>query len=391
MRDQSASAAPTPYPGQQRILLSPPATNESDIDAVVRAMRSGWVAPAGAELTAFETELARYTDAESALALVSGSAALHLALIVAGVQPGDEVVVQTATFAASAFAVCHAGAVPVFCDVDRFTGTLDPDLLADFLARRAGENRLPAAVMPVDLYGFCADYERIQAVCEPYRIPIVQDAAEALGTISRGRSGGTHGTVAALSFNGNKIITTGGGGALLGPLDLVTRARKLANQAREPVPHYEHEEVGFNHRMSNILAALGRSQLTTLEERVAARGRIAAMYGAELRDVEWMPAGVTERPNNWLTACFLPEGVDAARVVSIMDDHDIEVRRYWKPMHMQPVFIENEAVGGSVAESYFRRGLCLPSSHVLTAADMERIVSTLRMAITQAAHLKTSS
>lgn len=368
---------------QARIFLSPPASGPDDIAAVVRAMESGWLAPAGAELAAFETELARYTDAESVLALSSGTAALHLGLIVSGVKPGDEVVVQTATFAASAFAVCHAGATPVFCDVDNATGTLDPDLLAAFLAARADQGRLPTAVMPVDLYGVCADYERIAAVCAPYGIPIVQDAAEALGSVSQGRSGGTHGNVAALSFNGNKIITTSGGGALLGPVDLLARAGKLSTQAREPVPHYEHAEIGFNYRMSNLLAALGRAQLATLDDRIAGRTSIAETYAAGLPELDWMPTGVTERPNNWLAAGLLPDGVDPAAVVSIMETHNIEARRSWMPMHAQPVFAGHECVGGDVADAFYNRGICLPSAQTLTDTDLERIIFALRSAIEQ--------
>lgn len=376
---------------QARIFLSPPASGPADIAAVVRAMESGWLAPAGAELAAFETDLARYTDAESVLALSSGTAALHLGLIVSGVKAGDEVVVQTATFAASAFAVCHAGATPVFCDVDNATGTLDPDLLAAFLEKRANEGRLPAAVMPVDLYGICADYERIAAVCAPYGIPIVQDAAEALGSVSQGKNGGTHGTVAALSFNGNKIITTSGGGALLGPVDLIAHARKLSTQAREPVPHYEHAEIGFNFRMSNLLAALGRAQLATLDDRIARRTWIAETYAAGLPELDWMPTGVTERPNNWLTSGLLPVGVDPAAVVSIMETHNIEARRSWMPMHAQPVFAQSESVGGEVADAFYDRGICLPSAQTLTEADLARIISALRSAINQAASVETSS
>lgn len=386
-----ALRAPTTDIAQDRIFLSPPASGAADIEAVVRAMESGWLAPAGAELAGFETELARYTDAESVLALSSGTAALHLGLIITGVKPGDEVVVQTATFAASAFSVCHAGATPVFCDVDEATGTLDPDLLAEFLEQRAAQGRLPAAVMPVDLYGICADYERLAQVCAPYEIPIVQDAAEALGSVSQGRNGGTHGTVAALSFNGNKIITTSGGGALLGPVDLVARARKLSTQAREPVPHYEHAEIGFNYRMSNILAALGRAQLATLDDRIARRGWIAKTYAEGLPELEWMPTGVTERPNNWLTAGLLPDGIDPAQVCAIMESSNIEVRRSWMPMHAQPVFADHESVGGSVADAFYRRGICLPSAQTLTEADLDRIMTALRSAIKQTAASGTSA
>lgn len=368
-------------PEVPRILLSPPEAGVDDVHAVVRALASGWIAPAGGELGAFEDELAATTGAEAVLATSSGTASLHLALLVSGVQPGDDVVVQTATFAASAFAVRHAGANPVFCDVDEATGMLDPALLHDFLQERAASGRLPAAVMPVDLYGVCANYAAIAAVCEPYGIPIVQDAAESLGARSNGRAAGTHGDLAAISFNGNKIITTSGGGALLGPTERVRHAAKLASQAREPVAHYEHAEIGFNYRMSNILAALGRSQLATLADRVSKRRRVRDFYRAALPELGWMPDGVTEAPNNWLQVALLPEGVRPQAVADRLDHAGIEARRGWKPMHLQPVFGQAEAIGGTVAEGYFARSLCLPSGQMLNSSELERITVELTHAI----------
>lgn len=368
-------------PPEPRILLSPPQAGMDDVHAVVRALASGWIAPAGDELNSFEHELAATTGAEAVLATSSGTASLHLALVVSGVKPGDDVVVQTATFAASAFAVCHAGANPVFCDVDHATGMLDAAMLDDLLQARAKSGRLPTAIMPVDLYGACADYAAISAVCEPYGIPIVQDAAESLGATSQGRSAGTHGDLAAISFNGNKIITTSGGGALLGPREQVRHAAKLASQAREPVAHYEHAEIGFNYRMSNILAALGRSQLATLADRVAARRRVRDFYRAALPELGWMPDGVTEEPNNWLQVALLPDGVRPQAVADRLDQAGIEARRGWKPMHLQPVFSQSEAIGGSTAEAFFDRTLCLPSGQTLGSAELERISSELARAI----------
>lgn len=367
--------------GAARILLSPPEARPSDRQALIDAIDSGWIAPAGTALTQFEADLAAYTGAPAALALASGTAALHLALAVNGVQRGDEVVVQTTTFAASAFAVVHCGGTPVFCDVDHATGTMDPAALEEFLERRAQTGKLPAAVMPVDLYGMCADYERINAICRRFGLPVIQDAAEALGSVAQGINGGNHGTTAALSFNGNKIITTSGGGAMLGTPAAVERARKLSTQAREPVPHYEHHEIGFNYRMSNLLAALGSSQLAQLEDRVARRGAINAYYRKALPDLTWMPTGVTERPNNWLSVAELPESIDPAQIVAHLDTRGIEARRSWTPMHLQPVFADNEMIGGDVAESIYARGLCLPSAQTLTEDNLERVTAAVTEAL----------
>ncbi|MCL4155182.1 UNVERIFIED_CONTAM: hypothetical protein GTU68_024669, partial [Idotea baltica] len=253
-------------PTQERILLSGPDVSNAEREALLRAFDGGWIAPLGPELAAFEDELAEYTGAESCVGLSSGTAALQLAMQIKGVKPGDEVVVQSATFAASAFAVVHAGATPVFADIDPATWGIDVPRLAEWLADRADRGRLPAAVMPVDLYGYCGDYVALEALCSSYGIPLIEDAAEGLGSIvDGGRRAGSFGDASVLSFNGNKIITTSGGGALLGPADLTSRARFLATQAREDKLHYEHVEVGNNFRMSNILAALGRAQLAGLE------------------------------------------------------------------------------------------------------------------------------
>jgi pyridoxal phosphate-dependent aminotransferase EpsN len=365
----------------ERILLSPPDVGGNEREALLRAFDTGWIAPAGPELDAFEHELAQRTSQPAAVALASGTAALHLALAVCGVGPGDEVVVQTATFAASAFAVVHAGARPVFCDVERATWCLDPDLLDELLAARHAAGRLPAAVMAVDLYGLCPDYGRLLEVCDRYGVAVVEDAAEALGSVSGGRPAGSFGRVAALSFNGNKILTTSGGGALLGPVDLVTRARHLATQARQPVVHYEHAEVGFNYRLSNLLAALGRAQLAGLEERIARREHIARRYRRALPELAWAPDGLTERPNRWLNVGLLPPGVDPVAVCEKLAADDIEARPAWKPMHAQPVFAHAERVGGAVADELFARGLCLPSGSSLTEAQQARVIDAVRRAV----------
>ena len=363
------------------IYLSPPDVTEAEREALLRAFDSGWVAPTGPELAAFEQELADYVGAEACVALASGTSALHLGLLEAGVGPGDRVVVQTATFAASAFSVVHAGATPVFCDVDPKTWNLDPALLESWLEGRS-EADLPAAVMPVDLYGLCPDYGELRRVCDRFGIPIVEDAAEALGSIAGGRAAGTFGDVAALSFNGNKIMTTSGGGALIASAEAADRARYLATQARQPVLHYEHVDVGYNYRLSNLLAALGRAQLARLEDGIARRQRINGRYRSEL-DWQWLDSVTTERPNHWLTVGLLPDGLRPASLCHHLAERNIEARPLWKPMHLQPVFASAEAIGGSVAEEMFRRGICLPSGSSLGDDDQDRVIAAIREAIAQ--------
>jgi dTDP-4-amino-4,6-dideoxygalactose transaminase len=363
---------------ERRILLSPPDVGPEEREALLRAFDGGWIAPLGPEVDAFEAELAAYVGVPACAALSSGSAALELALRGVGVKPGDEVVVQTATFAASAFAVVHTGAIPVFCDIEAATWGLDPELLDAFLARRAAGGRLPAAVMTVDLYGLCPRYDELRSICGRYEIPLVEDAAEGLGSRAQGAMAGALADVAALSFNGNKIITTSGGGALLGSAELVDRARYLATQAREPVAHFEHAEIGYNYRLSNLLAALGRAQLAGLEGKIATRNVTLDRYRAGLPELEWMPAGVTERPNCWLSVALLPDELDPVRTCNQLTSRGIEARQAFKPMHAQPVFAGSELIGGEIADRLFARGICLPSGSGLSPEDQAQVIGELR-------------
>ncbi len=365
-----------------RIFLSPPDVGPGERQALLDAFDSGWIAPVGPDLGAFEQELAAYTGAEACAALASGTAALHLGLLAVGVRPGDRVVVQTATFAASAFAVAHLGAVPVFADIDPTTWNLDADRLATWLESVPSAER-PRAVVPVDLYGLCPDYAELRDVCARHEIPIVEDAAEGLGSVSGGRHAGTFGDVGALSFNGNKIITTSGGGALLGSAETMEHVRYLATQARQPVLHYEHTDIGFNYRLSNLLAALGRAQLRRLEDGIARRTDINRRYRQAFPTFTWLDSRVTERPNNWLTTALLPEGVEPAVVCGHLGEEQIEARPTWKPMHRQPVFADAEQVGGEVADELYRRGICLPSGSSLTADDQDRVIEALGRALAQ--------
>jgi dTDP-4-amino-4,6-dideoxygalactose transaminase len=352
---------------------------------LLRALDSGWVAPVGPDLDAFEAEVAALTGWSGACAVSSGTAALHLALLVSGVRPGDDVVVSSFTFAASANAVVHAGARPVFVDSDAATWTMDPDLLTDTLldARRRG--RLPAAVVTVDLYGQCADYDRIVETCRELGVVVVEDAAEALGSASCDRPAGTLGDIGVFSFNGNKIITASGGGMVVAPDRAVTdRVRHLATQAREPAAHYEHREVGYNYRLSNLLAALGRAQLARLPDLMDRRKAVHEHYRALLADapgLQFMPMAPWTRWNAWLTCVLFnhPEQRDAALARLAADS--IESRPLWKPMHQQPVYATAEAHLTGVSDDLFARGLCLPSGSRLMPPDVERIAGHVKDAL----------
>jgi dTDP-4-amino-4,6-dideoxygalactose transaminase len=368
-----------------RIYLSPPHLSGLEEAFLKEALDSGWIAPLGPQVEAFEREFAEVVGVPHALAVSSGTAAIHLALLAAGVEPGDEVVVSTLTFAASAFPVLYIGARPIFVDSERRSWNMDPHLLAEFLERRAKVGRLPKAVILVHLYGQSADIDPIQELCEAYGVALIEDAAEALGSTYKGRSPGTWGVAGIYSFNGNKIITTSGGGMLVSSdAELIAHARKLATQAREPVPWYEHAEVGYNYRLSNLLAAVGRAQLRTLEDWVQARRRIFERYVAGLSDLPgltFQPEAPWGRHTRWLTVITLdPEafGRTPEEVRRALEEQGIETRPVWKPMHLQPVFREAETVGGEVAEELFARGLCLPSGSSLSLEDQDRVIEAIR-------------
>ncbi len=372
-----------------RLYLSPPHLRGREGELVADAIASNWIAPLGPHVDAFETELAAATGVEHAVALSSGTAALHLALVVLGVGVGDEVACSSLTFAASANAITYSGATPFFVDADSATWTIDPQLLDEAIAGRRAAGARVRAVVAVDLYGQCCDYDALREVCERHDVMLVQDAAESLGATYRGARSGGQGALAALSFNGNKIITTSGGGALVSRRsEWVEHARKLSTQAREPVPHYEHVEIGFNYRMSNLLAALGRAQLETLPERVATRRRIRDRYVELLGDVpgvSFMPEAPYGTTNAWLTCMVVdPDafGADRESIRLALEAEDIEARPLWKPMHLQPIFASHAMFGGDVSARLFERGLCLPSGSSLTDEDQDRVVATvLRMRV----------
>ncbi len=368
-----------------RIYLSPPDVGVDERSLVADAFDSNWVAPLGPHVDAFERELAERCGVAACAALSSGTAAVHLALLLAGVGPGDEVLCSTLTFAASVNPVCYLGGTPVLVDCDAATWNIDPGLLEMELEARAGEGRLPKAVVAVDLYGQCADYGRIEAMCERHGVVLIEDAAEALGATAYGRPAGSYGRFGVLSFNGNKIITTGGGGALVSDdVEGIARARFFATQARDPAPHYQHSQIGFNYRLSNLLAAVGRGQLHTLDQRVDARRANFARYTAGLGDlpgITFMPEAPYGTSIRWLTALTIdPDAFGASReeVRLALEAENIESRPLWKPMHLQPVFAGARAVGGRVSEHLFEWGLCLPSGSSLIPTEHDRVVEIVR-------------
>lgn len=368
----------------ERIYLSPPDVGELEEQYLVRAIRSGWVAPLGPDVDAFEAALADYSDRAECVALSSGTAALHLGLLGLGAGPGEVVVTSTMTFAATANSIVYTGAEPYFVDSD-CSGNLDPDLLEQALDELAGEGVQPAAIVPVDLLGKVVDHERIDAMAAAREIPVLSDAAESLGARRGGRPAGSFGWAAAVSFNGNKIMTTSGGGALLtDDADAAARVRYLATQARQPVAHYEHVDIGYNYRMSNLLAALGRAQLERLPAMLARRRVIRETY----RELFAGVAGVTifggendAEDNTWLTAILVdPDlaGWRAADLGEALAADNLESRPLWKPMHLQPVFAGARGLVNGTSERLFRTGLSLPSGSALDDRALDRVLAAIR-------------
>ncbi|HEV7346762.1 DegT/DnrJ/EryC1/StrS family aminotransferase [Telluribacter sp.] len=372
---------------QEKIWLSSPHLGDNELRYVQEAFATNWIAPLGPNVNAFEEELATYVGTGHAAALSSGTAALHLALVMLGVSAGDLVLCQSFTFAASANPIVYQGATPVFIDSEPTTWNLCPEALETALKYYTGKGNKPKAVIGVHLYGMPARLDEVLALCEKYQVPFVEDAAEALGSSYRGRKLGSFGTMSLLSFNGNKIITTSGGGALLSADEsLVNQARFLATQARDPAPHYQHSRIGYNYRLSNVCAGIGRGQLEVLDERVAQRRANYAYYVqaiGTLPGVRFQPEPEGSFSNRWLSCLTIDPtaaGTTRERVRLRLEQENIESRPLWKPMHLQPVFREAPYVGAQVAETLFEQGLCLPSGSNLTDADRSRIVEVIREA-----------
>jgi dTDP-4-amino-4,6-dideoxygalactose transaminase len=366
-----------------RVYLSAPDVGLLEETYVLAALRSGWVAPLGPEVDAFEQEMSVRVGVPHAVALSSGTAALHLALLGIGAGPGDLIVVPTLTFAATANAVMYTGATPVFVDSEPWTGNVDVDLLAELLDQLRSKGTPARAVLPVDLFGECADYARILPLCAEHGVPVIADAAESLGATHAGRPAGSFGSAAVLSFNGNKIMTTSGGGMLLTADEpLARRARYLASQARQPVDHYEHTDVGYNYRLSNLLAALGRAQLLRLDEMISRRRRLRESYTkifAGMDGVRLLAAG-HDGGNCWLTTIVVEReqaGWCAGDLAAYLAQRNIETRPVWKPMHLQPVYAGTRRMINGSAERIFATGVILPSGSSLDEAQTSRVLTAV--------------
>lgn len=386
---------------EERLFLSPPHMNGREIEFVREAFDSNYIAPLGPMVDRFEEEFADKVGAAHAVALASGTAAMHLAMRMLGIGAGDEVFASTLTFIGSVSPITFQGAIPVFIDCDTKSWNMDPDLLEEELMRCARRGRLPKAVVPTDLYGQSADMDRICTVCNKYGVPVIADAAESLGALYKGRPAGRSAKAAVFSFNGNKIITTSGGGMLVSDdRKFIEQARFLSQQARDPAPHYEHTQIGYNYRMSNVVAAIGRGQLLTLDQRVQRKREIFEYYRQALEcldGITMMPEADFGRCTRWLTVIQIDPrrfGTDRETVRLALEAVNIESRPVWKPMHIQPVFyVDGEidrrrsfshegryparAVVGHVAEELFLNGLCLPSGTAMTTADLDRTIATI--------------
>jgi dTDP-4-amino-4,6-dideoxygalactose transaminase len=365
-----------------RIFLSAPDVGELESKYVAEAIASGWVAPAGPDLNEFESEVARRVSITHAVALSSGTAGLHLGLLALDVSPGDVVITSTMTFAATANAITYVGAKPYFVDSSRETGNVDVALMAEAASQVQASGRRIGALLPVDLLGKCGDMDALATLAADLGVPLLVDAAEAMGASFGGRAAGSFGDASVLSFNGNKIMTTSGGGMFLtGDAELASRVRYLSTQARQPFKHYEHIDIGYNYRLSNILAALGRAQLARLDQSLARRRQIRESYRAAFAGIAGVSifGGDDSFDNCWLTSIIVEEsaGWTPAQLCEYLDERDIESRPMWKPMHLQPVFSDSERLVNGNAEWLFEHGLTLPSGSGMNEANINRILEAI--------------
>ena len=365
-----------------RIFLSAPDVGELESKYVAEAIASGWVAPAGPDLNEFESEVARRVSITHAVAISSGTAGLHLGLLALDVSPGDVVITSTMTFAATANAITYVGAKPYFVDSSRETGNVDVALMAEAASQVQASGRRIGALLPVDLLGKCGDMDALATLAADLGVPLLVDAAEAMGASFGGRAAGSFGDASVLSFNGNKIMTTSGGGMFLtGDAELARRVRYLSTQARQPFKHYEHIDIGYNYRLSNILAALGRAQLARLDQSLARRRQIRESYRAAFAGIAGVSifGGDDSSDNCWLTSIIVEEsaGWTPAQLCEYLDERDIESRPLWKPMHLQPVFSDSERLVNGNAEWLFEHGLTLPSGSGMNEANINRILEAI--------------
>jgi len=373
----------------KRIWLSSPHMGGTELNYVKEAFDTNWVAPLGPNVDAFEYSLARYCTVEHAVALSSGTAAIHLALIMLGVEKGDEVMTSSFTFSATVNPIVYQGATPILIDSDPETWNMSPDLLEAAIKDRLTKGKKPKAIIPVHLYGMPANMERIMEIAEYYGIPVIEDAAEALGSRYKGKPVGSFGKLSVLSFNGNKIITTSGGGALISNEKIfIEKARFLATQARDEAPHYQHSQIGYNYRMSNVLAGIGLGQMEVIDQRVKQRRDNFLFYKKNLQKYDGI--SFLDEPdksyfsNHWLTAILIDPkktGKTRENIRTALEKEDIEARPVWKPMHLQPVFSTCPAYLNGISEKLFSEGLCLPSGSNLTDEDRQRVLNNLNNAL----------
>lgn len=373
----------------KRIYLSPPHMSGREQEYIKEAFDTNWIAPLGPHVNAFEREVAAYTGAKAALAVSSGTAAIHLALRLLGVGQGDIVFCSSLTFIGSVNPILYLGAIPVFIDAEPDSWNMSPVALEKAFEWAMEVGIMPRAVVIVDLYGQSADYEPLLAICKRYGVPVVEDSAEAMGASYKGKACGTFGDFGVYSFNGNKIITTSGGGMLVSDnVEALEKALFWATQARDKAPWYQHSEMGYNYRMSNIIAAIGRGQLQVLDDRVKSRRKIFARYQEALGDlpgVGFMPEAPYGKCNRWLTVMMLDRAytlVNPMQIINALEAENIEARPVWKPMHMQPLFADNmyftHEEGGSVSDRLFSCGICLPSGSSLTEEEQQRVIECVR-------------
>ncbi|RYY20933.1 MAG: aminotransferase class I/II-fold pyridoxal phosphate-dependent enzyme [Cytophagaceae bacterium] len=370
-----------------RIYLSPPHLGRHELNYLHKAVEDNWVAPIGPNLTGLEADLCAFTGVAHAVALTSGTAAIHLGLRLLGVGPGDEVLCPSLTFVATANPILYCGATPVFVDSEADTWNMCPQRLREAIEDRIRLGKKPKALILVHLYGMPAKLTELLALAQEYDLLVLEDAAEALGARYQGRPLGSFGQVSVFSFNGNKILTTSGGGALLTPdAGLAQKALFLATQAKDPAPHYQHSEIGYNYRLSNLLAGIGRGQMELLEDRVKRRREIFNWYQEHLAGVPGLAVALTPEPagsraNRWLTTILLDPATTSATPETLrqhLETHNIESRPLWKPLHLQPLFAGVPMYGGAVAESLFARGLCLPSGTAMTEEELRRVARAVR-------------
>ena len=370
----------------EKIWLSPPHLTGKELEYIKEAFDQNWVSPYGSNIDSFEKKLEDYFDVPDVALVHSGTAAIHLSLIVSGITQGDEIIVPTLNFAGCINPILYLKAIPLFIDSERDTWNMDPDIAEEVILKKIQEGKKPKAIIAVHLFGMPCKIDRIMALGDKYNIPVIEDAADAIGSRFNGKKAGTFGKLGIFSFNGNKTVTTSGGGALLSDdAKLIQQAKHLSNQARTLKPHYVHDAVGYNYMMSNILAGIGTAQIDVLEERLAKRRKIYNTYKSELNSIEELifPEEIQgSEANRWLSTMLVKEDsrVSRNKLYDLMAADNIESRPVWNPMHMQPVYKDFPFYGTEVARSLFENGLCLPSGSAMTESQLDRVIGFIKKA-----------